>query len=189
MQQETTGTGATRRGLLSRIEGLMLAVAGLCLALMMLTVVGDVIGRYVFNAPFGWSYDFIGLFLMVAVFFLSLSAALADHHHIAVDLVRNRLPLRLRNLCLGLGYAASGAVLALIGWLGAGRFQKAWVNGEHLASSVGFPTWVPYALVAFGSAVMVLRCLERTVSHARAALTGVEPEGLLPEDTGDLSEV
>lgn len=65
----------------------MTCVAGICLALMMFTVVGDVICRYVFNAPFGWSYDFIGLYLMVGVFFLSLSAALADHHHIAVDLV------------------------------------------------------------------------------------------------------
>ncbi len=40
--------------------------AGVCQALIMFTVAGDVIGRYVFNVLFGWSYAFIVLYLMVA---------------------------------------------------------------------------------------------------------------------------
>lgn len=172
----------------SRLEEGLLRIAGICLALMMFVVVGDVIGRYVFNSPFSWSYDLIGLYLMVAVFFLTLSAGLAGHHHISVDLVRNKLPVRLRNILLGIGYLASSGMIFLICWTGVERFIEAWTKGERLASSVGFPTWVPYALVALGSGVAVIRCLQRTVEHARAAITGIEPARLMPEDTSILPD-
>ncbi|WP_226583281.1 TRAP transporter small permease [Acuticoccus sediminis] len=168
------------RGPLAAVETALVAISCAAMALMMFVVVADVTVRYAFNAPFSWSYDFVGMYLMVGIFFLGLSEALREHDHIAVDLFRDLLPLRIKNAALSAAYVAACVAMGLIGWGGWQRFAAAWANGDRIAATVAWPTWVPYALVTVGSFAMLLRCLQRVIAHARAAATGVEAPGLLP---------
>ena len=72
----------------------------------MLIVVVDVAMRYALSMPLGWSYDVIGLYLMVAVFFLMLPDTLHNHGHVAIDLFQGTLPRRLRRSGHGFGTPA-----------------------------------------------------------------------------------
>lgn len=169
-----------RGGWLARIEIALMAVSALAMFAIMMIVVCDVAGRYLFAAPLGWSYDLIGLYLMVAVFFLALPDTLSHHGHIAVDVFQPVMPAWSRHLSMGLGYAASAVIVAMIGWGGWYRFSSAWANDDRIAATVALPTWVPYAMVVIGSTIMVLRCLMRVIGHGQALITGQAPEGLEP---------
>lgn len=174
------GDPPDRRWWLSHVETALMSVSAAAMFAIMMIVVGDVAGRYLFAAPLGWSYDLIGLYLMVAVFFLALPDTLSHHGHIAVDVFQPVMPAWLRHLSLGLGYAASAVIMAMIGWGGWYRFSSAWANDDRIAATVALPTWVPYAMVVIGSAFMVLRCLLRVVGHGQALFTGNAPAGLEP---------
>ncbi|GGE23179.1 TRAP-type C4-dicarboxylate transport system, small permease component [Gemmobacter megaterium] len=167
-------------GWLGRLEAIFMSVSALAMMAIMLIVVADVFGRYALSSPLSWSYDMIGLYMMVAVFFLALPDTLTHHSHIAVDVFQPMLPARLKHLSLSLGYAAAACVVALIGWGGWLRFSSAWANDDRIASTVALPTWVPYAMVTIGSAVMTLRCLVRVWGHGTALITGTVTPGLEP---------
>lgn len=172
--------------ILAAIERAFVAISGACLGIIMLVVVADVSMRYLFNAPFSWSYDLIGLYLMVAVFFFALSDTLHNHGHIAIDIFQHALPLRVRHLSLSLGYMLSTAILALITWQAWIRFQAAWIGDDRIAAVIPWPTWVAYFIVVLGGALITLRCTYRTVCHVASAATGRElVETPPPPETGD----
>lgn len=157
---------------LAWIERILAALASVALGAIMLVVVADVTMRYIFGAPLSWSYGMIGLYLMVAVFFFALSDTLHNHGHIAIDIFQHRLPHRLRHLSLALGYGLSTIVMALIAWQAWLRFKTAWLHDDRIAAIIPWPTWIAYAIVATGCAVMTLRCLYRTFGHTASGLTG-----------------
>lgn len=161
------------RGLEVMDFGLMLAAA-LSMGVIMLVVTLDATLRYAMSAPLTWSYDLIGLYLMVAVFFLALPDTLNHHGHIAVDLFQRLIPFRVRHLFLGIGYALSTWVMVLITWGALKRFHTAVVRGEHIAALIPWPTWIAYFLVTLGSAALVLRCLVRVYGHFASSMTGRE---------------
>lgn len=162
------------------VELALRSISVIAMMAIMLVVVADVVGRYVLASPLTWSYDFIGLYLMVGIFFPALADALTRHSHIAVDIFQPLLPTRLRHLSLLIGYAAGGLVMVLVGWGGWQRLYTAWIYDERIAAVVAFPTWVPYLLVTAGSAVMVLRCGLRVWGHGRGLLGLPVPLGLEP---------
>jgi len=138
----------------------------------MLIVVADVLLRYVFGTPLSWSYNLIGLYLMVAVFFFALSDTLHNHGHIAIDIFQHQIPHRPRHLSLALGYILSTVVMALIGWQAWLRLKSAYINDDRIAAVIPWPTWIGYFIVAIGCTVVTLRCIYRVVGHAASAASG-----------------
>lgn len=158
--------------LLSLIETAFAVVASICLGAIMLIVVVDVVLRYGLNAPLGWSYSVIGIYLMVAVFFLMLSDTMQLHHHVAIDMLMHRFPHRLRHLFQAIGYLLGTIIIALIAWQAWLRWMEAVSADERVAAVIPWPTWIAYALVAAGSALLMLRTTYRTVGHVASAITG-----------------
>lgn len=147
-------------------------IANLAMLVIMLVVVLDVSMRYLFAAPLGWSYDVIGYYLMVCLFFFALSHTLQHHHHIAIDIFTPRIPHRILHLMLALGYLASVVVMALITWQAWIRFEGAWKHRDLISMSVPLETWPSYVIVIIGAAVITLRCVLRAWGHAASAITG-----------------
>ncbi|MEX4006706.1 TRAP transporter small permease [Neoaquamicrobium sediminum] len=170
MQSQPPANGAS--ALLARIESVLALLSGLSLGAIMLIVVADVAMRYVFAAPLSWSYNLIGLYLMVAVFFFALSDTLHNHGHIAIDIFQHQIPHRPRHLALAVGYLLSSGLMALIGWQAWLRLKSAYLNDDRIAAVIPWPTWVAYFIVAAGCLVMTLRCVYRTFGHAASGLTG-----------------
>lgn len=160
--------------LLGKLEVALAGLSGAVIAAIMLIVVCDVVMRYLFNAPLGWSYELIGAYLVVAAFFLALSDTLNGHHHVAIDIFQPLIPHRLKHLLLGVGYAAATVVLTLIAWQAWIRVASAWSADDRLSASLPWPTWPSYLFVVVGTVVILLRALVRVVGHLASAATGRE---------------
>lgn len=158
--------------LLALIETVFAVIAAACLGAIMLIVVVDVVLRYGLNSPLGWSYSLIGIYLMVAVFFLMLSDTMQLHHHVAIDMLMHRFPHWLRHLFQAIGYLLSTIIIALIVWQAWLRWMGAISADERVAAVIPWPTWIAYALVTVGSALLALRTAYRTVGHVASAITG-----------------
>tara|TARA_R110002074_G_scaffold140585_3_gene286751 strand:- start:6223 stop:6873 length:651 start_codon:yes stop_codon:yes gene_type:complete len=157
--------------LLSLIETVFAVIASVCLGAIMMIVVVDVVLRYGFNSPLGWSYSLIGIYLMVAVFFLMLSDTLPMHHHVAIDMLMHRLPHRLRHLFLAIGYLLSTIIIALIVWQAWLRWMGQSAPTSALLRSYPGPPGLPMPS-STGSALLVLRTAYRTIGHVASAITG-----------------
>jgi TRAP-type C4-dicarboxylate transport system permease small subunit len=158
------------RAWMAQIERVLRVVAAVCLLAVMLIVFADVLARYVANAPLAWSYDLIGMYLMPALFYLALSDTLADHHHVAVDLLRPRMPAWLTRSVEVLGNAATAALFLVITAIYLGTALEKF-RTDALVLSVGqWPAWIPDAIVALGALVISLRLIGRAVGHALSLL-------------------
>ena len=162
----------TLRTAMRAIERVMRFIAAICLLAVMVIVFTDVGARYLANMPLAWSYDLIGMYLMPALFYLALSDTLADGHHVAVDLLRPRMPPWLRRAIEVFGSAAMAAVFLIIVWI---YTQSAWdkYTTKALVLSVGqWPAWIPDAIVVVGSLAISLRLMGQALGHALSLLLG-----------------
>ena len=166
--------------IVARAETALVFLSGISLAVIMVVVVTDVTMRYVLRSPLGWSYDLIGTYLMVCVFFFALSDTLHQHGHISIDIFAHALPRRFTHASLALGYALSSALLAMIARQAWYRTSAAFSANNLISATVPWPTWPSYFMLCLGSALITLRCALRTVAHAASCVTGREIANMPP---------
>lgn len=146
-------------------------VAAACLVAVMLIVFTDVAARYLVHAPLAWSYDVIGMYLMPALFYLALSDTLAGEHHIAVDLLRPRMPAWLLRVTEVVGNGAMAAVFLLIAWIYGASALDNYASGARVMNAVQWPSWIPEAIVVLGAFTISLRLVGRAIGHAVSLIT------------------
>lgn len=135
----------------------------LVLTVMVAAIGAQVVARYIFNAPFSWSEE-LARYLFLWVVFLGASQAMRRHEHIAVGLLVDRLPFRVRQLVIVLlnGLIASFlAVLVLQGWKIVGVVAPL----KSIALKVTMA--VVYLPLVVGGAIMLVRILVQTVNVIR----------------------
>jgi len=157
---------------ISALERLWAAAASVCLFAIMVIVVVDVVLRYVFNSPLGWSYDLISLYLMVALFFLALSATQRDDHHVRVDILFRHVSPQMRHCMELVGYLLTVVVLVGIVYQGSLKFWISWQNNDVVAGAVPWPTWLSAIFVPLGVGLLVLRLAFSVFSLALAIAKG-----------------
>ena len=146
----------------------------------MVVVSLDVVMRYLFNRPLGWTYDLISIYLMTALFYFVLSRTFAEGAHISVDIVEGRLPPVLRRLCHIVVDVLSAALFAEITWLVAGRTWDDYFAGSATSGEILWPTWLSEVLVPIGTALLTARLLLHAAAHAGSLITGRELIALPP---------
>lgn len=149
---------------LARYEAALLALGAVCLFAMMIIVFVDVVMRYLFNSPLGFSYDLISLYLMVGVFFFSLSDTLRHDEHVRVDILYLRMSRGVRRLCDRISYGLSAVLFTVVLWTGLLRAVVSTAQGEVMATLIPWPIWVAYWIVPIGTAPIVLLCLLRFIN-------------------------
>ncbi len=147
-------------------------LAAIVLFAVMLIVSADVAMRYLFNAPFGWTYDLISLYLMSALFYFALSATFAAGAHISVDVIASRLPTRMRRALQVAIALVSAWLFATIAWLAAGRTLADYASGAATSGEVLWPSWLSDVLVPIGCGLLTLRLLLHGLTHAATLATG-----------------
>lgn len=173
-----TPQGATAKilerssGALSRVETVLANVGAFAMLAIMLIVVADVAFRYLLNSPLAFAYDFISMYLMVAVFFLFLAYTLHHHGHVAIDIFQHLIPARLRFLGEAVGYAAATIIFGLVAWQLSGRSARAFVGAEVTATTIPWPLWLSYLPAAIGTWAFAARCLYRTLGHLASTAAG-----------------
>lgn len=160
------------RNWMARFEQLSRTVAAACLIAVMLIVFTDVAARYLVRSPLAWSYDVIGMYLMPALFYLALSDTLAAEHHIAVDLLRPRMPQWLLRLSEVVGNGAAAAVFLLITWIYGASALDNYASGARVMNAVQWPSWIPEAIVVLGAFTISLRLMGRAIGHAVSLFSG-----------------
>ena len=134
---------------------------------MMMLVVLDVAGRYLFNAPISGSFE-ITEFLLALLVFAALPIVTRDDRHISVSVMENMLSegKQFVQRFFVLGFGAFG--LALIAW-------RLWVGGNELAAGRQVTGYLelPRAPIAYTASVLTsVACatvLAMMWRHARRA--------------------
>ncbi|MFC5751909.1 TRAP transporter small permease [Actinomadura rugatobispora] len=156
-----------KRGPLEKAEDALRLVVGAALLLMVTAITLDAAGRYLFGSSLPGTIRITEWFLMPAVVFLSWGAAQRHRKHVAVDLLRQRLPVRavavLKRLADALGLVLFGLVL----WTTAGFAVDYW--GRWSVESPSLPAGPSRAIVVVGAAFMVLRLAVQVVRGGEAA--------------------
>lgn len=94
----------------------MLAVAGVCLILMMMNVVLDVTLKYLLNQPVPGTLEMVSFYFMAACAFLPFAYVQKFENHIVMVLATDRLPPRVLRIVIALGYLVSAGYLLLFAW-------------------------------------------------------------------------
>lgn len=157
---------------LSVIENALGWLSAAAMLAIMLIVFCDVIMRYFFHSPLSWAYDLISLYLVAAVFFLSLSAAYTEGAHVNVDILQQAFPPRGMRLSEVVTTAIGAIVFALITYFGALRTLEAYASHDVLSGAIPWPTWPSLALVPLGCGLMSLRLVAQFVAQLLSLATG-----------------
>ena len=154
---------------LGRVERVGIAVAALAFAAVMAVTVVDIVSRYALHAPLTWSFDLITNYLLVAGFFLAVSAAQANRQHVNIDLFARMMPPRLRAAVLIPGYSAAIVFVAIIAWAAATAFIGAWNSNLVMDGVIAWPRWPTYLLVTLGAGLLAFRLCVDCIAHFVAA--------------------
>lgn len=171
---DTTGQNGWERLLaapsraLSVLERALISVSALAVFAMLLILVIDVLGRYVFNRPLPWSYDFIRLYLMPMVILLALADTHRRDGHISVDILYLKFGTIARRVVRLLASVLIAASLAPIAWLAYIQAVERFVNNTVISGSILWPTWIPSFLLVLGTSVLILRAIQDSVALASA---------------------
>ena len=126
------------------------------IAPMVLSLVYEVVARYLFNAPTLWAYD-MTFMLYGSFFMLGAAYTLQRKGHVRTDSYygawsprRQALVDAVGTVCVLLPVAA---VFAFVGW---GYFVKAWNTNETFVSSAWQPIAWPFKLVMPVTGVLLI---------------------------------
>jgi len=138
---------------------------GATVALAALTVLAQVILRYLFNRPITWGDEFAVMVFAWTVF-IGAAVVQRDDSHVSMDTFVRLLPPRASLVLYLVRIAAVAVVLGVLfvqGWVLAERFSG--VNYPAMGISRGFLYWSLPACVPL-IAYYLLRCLMRALRQA-----------------------
>ena len=147
------------KSLIERIEAMLSVITGVALVGIMTVVCADVVMRYVFNAPLRWVFDLMSLYVLAAVFYLTLSRAYVQGEHICIDVLTRAVKPHTARVMGTLQTLLALPVFCLISWLAAGEAWDAYRQGLVLNGPVAWPSWPAPLMVSFGMLLLSLRLL------------------------------
>ena len=137
-------------------------LSGLCLAIMVVLVFGNVVLRYTANSGITVSEE-LSRWLFVWLTFMGAVVALREHGHLGTDVLVSRLPATGKKVCLILAQVA----MLYVSWLLLkGSWAQMVINADTEAPVTGASVGIFYAsgVLMGGSAIAILlRDLLRTL--------------------------
>lgn len=131
------------------------AIAMLALSLMAVIVTGDVILRYVFNAPSKWVVEISG-YLLVVIVMMGLAYTQKERGHISVDIITSRLPKAVRPWVDLVTLVMGFALTIILIYLTAGDFWTSITLKTVSDSVMAFPLAPWQAFIPVGLAILAL---------------------------------
>jgi TRAP-type C4-dicarboxylate transport system permease small subunit len=159
---------------IGKAEALLAHIASAVLFAVMAIVASDVAMRYVFNRPFGWSYDLVSLYFTLVLFYFCLSRAFSGHAHVGVDILHYYVSSRTRRVFALTSCIISAPLFALIAVVTFERAMDAFARHDIIEGAIEWPTWAYLALAPLGTALLTVRLLADASAHAVALGGGPE---------------
>lgn len=154
----------SRPGMFGRLLDLLIeasaiaATAGLAAIVVMYSI--EIFSRYFLNAPTTWANDFI-VFTLCASIFLMMPEITRSGGHVAVTLLTDLLPVRLR--------LAARRLLALIGcgvclfaaYISLQANINQYVNDLQTVTTIQAPKWMVTVFITYGLLVSAMELLRQ----------------------------
>lgn len=153
--------------LAAALDRLLMGAACALLALMMLHVTADVLGRFLFNAPIIGTLETVSYYYMVGAIFLPLALVERRGEHIRVDLFTQRLPRRVQLVLYLLACAAGLAFVGMLFWQSMTDALRSTARGETIMSNFLFYVWPARWFLPLGFGAMALAILLNAVKALR----------------------
>lgn len=128
----------------------LFSVAAAVIVILMLHMVADVAGRYLFNKPIPGTLEIVTFWWMPIIVFLSLGWAQQRGEHITVTLLTERLGATWRRVIETAGDLLSLAVVALLAWFTFQGALKGMEVGQASIGSISVPIWPVKFIAAVG---------------------------------------
>ena len=144
--------GNAADSLADRFESLLDAALALMLFVMAVSVVWQVLGRYLFDRAPSWSEE-VARYLMVWVTMVGSAALLRRDGHIGVSVLVDATPARLRPPLLAVRDLFLFGSIALLGWYG---WDFAQLNSFQDSAALEIPMSWTYAALWLGPLLMLI---------------------------------
>lgn len=154
--------------LLARIIDLFTLISAIALALMMIQITADVIGKNLFNHPLPGTISTVSQYYMIIVSFLPLALVERSNGHISVEVITEKLSMTVQQKLGFLATLLSAAVFAILTWR---AFQEA-ITKYNIGTfiyeqGVKITTWPSYFLLPLGTGLMTLVLIYKAVRFIR----------------------
>lgn len=131
-------------------------VSAFLIMVMMLLVVTNVAGRYVFNITVHGALE-ITEFIMVGIVYFTMAHTQAIKAHIRVDLLVGLMPHRTRLIFDLITYVFGFAIFALITWQTGLSFLDSWEYLEETDGYINFPIYPAKFAIPIGCFMFCIR--------------------------------
>jgi TRAP-type C4-dicarboxylate transport system permease small subunit len=144
---------------------------GVLLIATVLTILAQVVFRYVLAQPLSWSTEVAtGLLLYIA--FVGFAIGVRDNAHVALNLFERRLGDRGRRVARIVELVALAGVLLALG-IGTVQYM---IEQRDVTTPAGLPLWTILLAIPLGAALGILHAVAQIVAPALAAEPEPEPE-------------
>ncbi|TKT78273.1 TRAP transporter small permease subunit [Aquamicrobium sp. LC103] len=158
-------------GLVRFLTNALALVAGLAMALMMLHVMADVVGKYVFNQPVPSTAEVVANYYMIAGVFLPLAWVEATNGSIVVELIYDLVPQKARKAMLVIADLCSALFYGGLGWFSWDVAMRAYRINETLDGIWRVVIWPAKFMLPLGLALAVAVLVLRLATGSRADIT------------------
>jgi len=148
---------------LNALERLLYLGAAIAMALMMVSITSDALGRYFFDAPIKGVYEVNEMYLLTATVYLSIARAQRMNEHISVQTVYQVMPGWGQKTTRLTWRPAAAVVFAAIAYKTGDMALDQFMRGNRTSGVVELPSWIGWFLVSLGSTVMCLRLVLQVV--------------------------
>jgi TRAP-type C4-dicarboxylate transport system permease small subunit len=153
---------ARMKNWVEKMSGIMDKMAACAVVLTMLVIVANIIMRSLFKNPLTGIMDYVMILTAVTIA-LALASCAVQNGHIAVDLIIEKFPVKVRNLIDSLTN-----LTAFIFWILAAVFMLEYANNMAITGTLFPTTQIPFApvliVIAAGifalAAVLLYRLLD-----------------------------
>jgi TRAP-type C4-dicarboxylate transport system permease small subunit len=139
-------------------------LGGVALGLMALWITYDVVARYIFRAPTEWAGD-LAEYTLLWTTFLGSPWLIRRNGHIMVELVVDRLPHRLRDGVLRVGWCAAAVAAGIFAYQSGIKTLAFYDAGRMVSRSWEVPLFAPYLAMPLGAALMAIECLRMAAAR------------------------
>lgn len=158
--QKNKGILGQMMTLLTKLLNSMLAIL---LALMVIIVFSNVIGRYFLQSALAWSEE-VSRFLFIWMVFFGAILAYINDEHLALDLLVKVLPRKVSQI---VAVIADILVIYAISLITIGGYEITVENWTWLSPAASIPYGYVYMVVPFTGSILLIQAVLKTIQHGK----------------------
>jgi len=146
-------------------------IAGGLSVIMMLALVREVVGRYVFNNPTDWAVD-LNCFLLVIMVYLGAAYTTSIDGHVRADFLYEQVKGRPKAALDIFIDVASIFYVSILLWEGGMMAWDSFLVNEVSSGGVRWPLFPFHAMVPLGAALVIFLLLVRIAGSIKLLVSG-----------------